>query len=362
MARAQWTACYVGHGALNRIDIIDDDNQVEHTIIIDAGSNEDKFILNGFDTRAKVAGQELIKYIKQCGDKSVTMCLTHIHDDHYSFFLDLLQDDDAREKIECFYIGSVCEKPDEINSKFWQAIISSNLNFDILEEYNYYKGKYNQPRPLWTDSENEFELWLLFNCLCTNDGNNVNQNSANYLFKTPSSATWFTGDSTGWTFSVLLNNKHLCEGIKDIIHQCCKINITVPHHGSSHSLAENDFIFIPGDGKADVELNDWNELCIAIGIEKYNIIASFGIEDSNGHPSGYAMFIYAYGVPMDISKKGLFYNAYRQSRNEPVVFCARTITKDMYLQHFLNRPGVKVTCCSCKEDDSMNYQDITTDL
>ncbi len=350
MGSATCTVLYVGHGAFNYIEVKDDDGNVEKRIIIDAGSTGDGLLGNEPQDRGikKIANQrkaEMQEMIQQSGKNEVIVCLTHTDIDHCSFFIGLLKDKHAQTAIEAFYIGSASALTDLINrntdklySEIYKAFIENGFTISFPS---------TGPDTLWKNDE--FELCVLFNKLCS-EVKEPNCNSANYLFgsKCGGNAMWFTGDSTGQTFRRLLSCDILCQTIKDKFQHYSQICITVPHHGSFPSFQADSFIFqVP---REDGEGNEWNwaawgELCDKLGLESYDMIASFGANDSHRHPSGFSMYVYAERVSDVPDVPGLFYQAFQSRLQEPIVVdedCR--LSFGSYIQSFPNKPGVVVTC------------------
>ncbi len=329
---------YVGHGALNWIQFKQYERVIK-TIVIDAGSNEDHL------GQIEETRDWFLDKIDGCEDKSVILCLTHLHIDHYSFFLDILENAGLAEKIDVFYVGGFSSdiQPEEVCGTLWDAICYAQ-DQELMEII--FLHELIEPERLWSEGGNE--LWVLFSCIC-GDIDDLNSYSANYAIKTDDDyGIWFTGDSTGWTFNFLIDHDKIIPPIRDFFQRCKSLTITVPHHGSLNTLLTAGFVFCEQvNGEPDWYIFNWIVLCTKLGIEKYDMIASFGRRDSNNHPSGYAMYIYAQGVEKASVSPGdeIYYEAYKQFVEEPVIYliewCERPI---FYIQCFTDKPGVRVTC------------------
>ena len=311
MGAVYYKSYHVGHGAMHYFKICDAYGRIEKKILIDAGSNK----VDAVESVEK-SKKEVIDDIFVSGtENQCIFCLTHIHDDHYSFFSSFINELDANnhlDYVEKFYIGSCDQETlqDLIKNPpkkrkhaefvkgmglFDQSLRKLGCRVQFLINSN--SGAESL---LWKD-EDGIELHVLFNCLYSGAvheaGETLNDNSANFLLKNTKSKEvfWVTGDATGNTFNYLLRDGFSQSRISTLIHEC-KVNITVPHHGSMKSLVKGGFV-VKGNWTTIKQLKsngtNWTTLCDQIGLANYQLILISCYDDQYGHPDGAALYIYS---------------------------------------------------------------------
>ncbi len=274
------TAYYVGHGAMNYMEVWDDEELI-CIIIVDAGSTQD----GSGRGAANTSKTEVIDKIWNLRKSSVPiiMCLTHRHEDHYSYFYDFIKIVDAKNRSRFeIYLGGRAEvgmsrNPEDIlemmlNLKGLNVTQIGNSKSTIKEQYK-----------LWSTKNNEVVLELIYNDYLK-EGKNENSKGAVYLLKNTltRNAMLFTGDMTGLNFSLLnRDGDKVCEYLAEII-QTYQVYMTLPHHGSKKSLTDNDFMFKLGNNDVENFRKLFFEKMKAK--EKLKLLLSAGIDDCHYHP------------------------------------------------------------------------------
>ena len=93
MSSVEYTSYYVGHGAMHYVRVINSGRTVIK-ILIDAGSNQDDSPIISFQPFMKAADKsfdEVMTDILDSGDNECIFCLTHLHADHYTYFVKILK-------------------------------------------------------------------------------------------------------------------------------------------------------------------------------------------------------------------------------------------------------------------------------
>lgn len=341
MRTVEYSAVYVGHGALNYIQVKDGSNNVVKKIIVDAGSTDDGLTCDSSIPTAASNKEWLIDDVKASSAKQVIICITHVDKDHYSYVVTLI-DELAKARrldvIKTVYIGSV---PDESSLILKANRLYNQINTYVGQVSFSILGQKMVPENLW--SEEGVQLWALFNYIC-DEGGDVNANSANYAVKSTSKnvVLWFTGDSTGKTFNTLMGLELAKINPIKAVFDGCFVYMTVPHHGSIDTLMHDDFIYVDQN---TWKWQNWRLLCAQLGISAYDMVASFGAEDKFRHPSGVSMHIYASMTPQSAGKPSPSYLAYYKTElRESTIAVVRIIDENSYIQRFADRPYVQVTC------------------
>lgn len=343
MGKVNYKAIYAGHGALNYIEVKDSKDTVVKKIIIDAGSSSDYLIYPG-SGRSVAADNEkaLIEDVKKSSKDQVIICVTHVHTDHYSFISKMYQElkkAGCLHVIEKIYIGSVLNEIElldtakDLYNLAYDDFINSIYKFSVL-------GQKMKPETLW--KWDDIELSVLFNCI--SGGKDINSNSANYVVvsRSKKAAIWFTGDSTGSTFSAL-GKWNIIDGF---FTGCDILVMTAPHHGSIDTFMQDDFIYACDNTAGKTwHCEKWPGLCKKLGINNYRMVASFGGLDQHMHPSGYSMFVYAGLTPTETGHFSPKYAAFHKAAlQEPVECSVCKIDESSYVQQFKDKPYVFVTC------------------
>ncbi len=237
---------YVGHGAMNYIQIFDDVNAVVCQILIDAGCNDDK--TNGEKRERNIA------FVKEqlVDNKTVPtlVLLTHFHDDHYNLLTSLITG--GIEDV-WLLVGSLTDMlfmndpENEVTQLF--NLLGENRRMIL--------PRIESPVPLLStlgipvqlpDGIDLYCLWNTYFAEITQETigdivprpslgqGYVNRNGAAFALCHEENALLFLGDMTGANFWALLLEDHLRTSIQTIFSNL-KIWMTVPHHGSMHTLS-----------------------------------------------------------------------------------------------------------------------------
>ena len=297
MSYVEGGSYHVGHGAMHYLKVKNDEGEVEKKILIDAGSNQDDGI-NMFSP------QTVFDDIYNSKQEQCIFCLTHLHADHYAYFNIIIKKLFKRNRlcvVDRFYVGSVKSQAaifEMINNnpgasehdEFLCGIDLLNELITILDTKVVFMDTVSTiPKPEWVSEDGDVELHVLFNCLFNDDVHWLNANSANYLLrkKTNKRAFWVTGDITGRTFDHLWRDGELQSKISYLV-EGYNVTLTVPHHGSLHTMLESDFI-----KKGNSNPHKWFLLCFMLGLRNYSLILNSCFGDRYGHPSGIALGIYS---------------------------------------------------------------------
>lgn len=301
MSVLDYTCFYMGHGAMHYIKVINSMGYVEKKILIDAGSNRDHFEC------AKENSDTVLQDILNSTANQCIFCLTHPHDDHYSYFIDIINTMGSQGKInvlDMFYIGgcssteyqiAVTRKDSPYASimRGIQSLFIALLNNKIPTKQIFFLPKV-ESRPLWQGTEGVV-LYYLFGNLFDISWDTANDNSANFavINQSTNNVVWVTGDSTGSTFNNLCYQDKTLSMIQYLLHGK-KVYMTVPHHGSYDTLKEWSFgicEFRDGDYQAPARLQS---LLVYLDVVNYALILSADYLDSYKHPDGLALGIYSY--------------------------------------------------------------------
>lgn len=284
---AKWTAYYVGHGAMNYIEIYDNNGDVDSVIIIDAGSNEDTLISSSGVTNGNSNLKTLNETLSQYDESiPVIICVTHTDEDHYSYIESIISNlEEQRGKNVNFviYIGSITE--DKLMA--WQGDSGPRFKFkNVAMKYKsvvFFLEKSSRPRIL--QRFENISLWTMCNRAGGN-GKDVNSDSAVYCLLNETTAFLFMGDITGATMKNIINQGS--EGWKLKLHDK-EIVMTVPHHGSMHSMSADKFV----EDCTQDDCQNWKTFRENIGLNEYSVVVSYGYNDSNKHPDGAALYFYS---------------------------------------------------------------------
>lgn len=295
---------YVGHGAMNYIQIFDDANAVVCQILIDAGSNDDKTDRSKKNSNIAFVQEQLV------GNKTVPtiVLLTHFHDDHYNLLTSLI-----KQEIQDVWmlVGSLTDMIFMNNPENQVAQL-----FNILDE----NRRMILPRiesPVHILSETGIPVQLPdgidFYCLWNNyfaeitkqtiedivplpslGQGYVNRNGAAFALCLGDNALLFLGDMTGANFFALLLEDNLRTSIHEIFFDL-KIWMTVPHHGSMHTLSMEPFLhpFISLNLPTfHYNIEHLQSALTEVFSRPYGMYVSAGYRDKFGHPSCLASIAY----------------------------------------------------------------------
>ncbi len=379
MRRFEYNAIYMGHGALNIIDVWGEDSKFMGEIVIDAGSNQDALRM------ADEHANSLIENVmEKCGTEQLTICLTHLDQDHYSYIVTLLKTlikDEKLDIIDKIYIGGI-----GLYDSFHDIGSIQNITryvadkarplYNVLEKIEFqceseskvvYLGngivkeetgeKYIYPCLIWGGGW--INLYVLFSSIAFSIDKNTNPNSANFALTVRGTeddkweGIWFTGDSTGRTFKLLGQNKELCNKIHELFRGCSYVFMTVPHHGSINTLCEDEFAvpeYERASGISYISPDLKTLLNDTIG-RPPAFILSAAANDDYKHPSGQAMKIYGKLAAFDRFQTE--YERYRVfcDKNEECAYLYEADEADeiSYTQ-FIEGQWVKATCYFYEND------------
>lgn len=317
------TVYYCGHGAMNYIEVTNEDGIVVLKILIDAGTTQDD-IANEAENNFQRMKERLLEP-NACGENVlIWICITHYHEDHYSYINRLITELTKYENL-IVYLGSVgdsrlriCQNETEtFFAKIWNLWQGSIMADTVI-----------RPQLLWQGQN--IELYILWNNLCP-DSSDYNDNSAAFLVRDTSSfdAFVFLGDMTGTTFLALADLPELMDAVSGLLSGYGQ-NVTVPHHGSIKTLQQAGFINIDESREACTEAMDpLVQAMHRMGMDNGVYYISNGILDTHKHPdymtatafrdmaakqwvtgvvTGYTTFTYCGGYPKDqwvnIAKNG----------------------------------------------------------
>lgn len=232
---------YVGHGAMNYVQIFNNKGAVISHFLIDAGSTDDKY------NQGEVQNQNLgllQTLILTNMDSPLVIIITHLHKDHYNLLNELNIPD-----ISNFYllVGSVIDESYFLSDSEDELACFWNLHRQMNKQVVSYIG---QPTE-WSEVElGDVKLYLLWNNyflnMASKQGNRFcgkattseyNSNGLAVAFLTDKHAVIFSGDMTGKNFDAIWSNIDLRKNLYDLLGTRIKL-MTVPHHGSLHTLLE----------------------------------------------------------------------------------------------------------------------------
>lgn len=299
MSRISLDMYYVGHGAMFYAEIFNNSNELEMKLLVDAGSNSDVT-----EVVAEQSEKEVIGRIMD-NSASLIVCITHLHTDHYSYIRDLFYELNAAEQfemLEAFYVGSMRFGSEEVNL-FQYADVFRNIAFLLLDQNKQawrHLGVIEEETELWHSADGEVRLTVLFNLLT--GGGDENDNSAVFCLKHErvKQMVMFTGDITGWT----LSNICFCKYYRDAFIKAVKsysVWMTVPHHGSIHTLEKCGFIFWGEVRRDKLYISEQLDyLFYQAGLMAMGFFISAGMQDEFGHPDCFVtnmFYPYAKQIP-----------------------------------------------------------------
>lgn len=235
--------CYVGHGAMNYIQIYDDSNEVLGHVLVDAGSTDDKTDHTFLNQNLNYIQQEIAK-----NTAPVIILITHLHEDHYNLLWNLKSTIIGR--IEYLCIGSTqsidndLSDPENILKILWNLQAESKRI--VLEQIT---------APVEMFTLGDVQVYCLWNNYFTKITSTMadykyvyarrgddyrNENGAAFAFLCKDKAVVFSGDMTGDNFRQLQRGSTLEKQIRKVLGQKL-VYMTVPHHGSLHSLQKTEW-------------------------------------------------------------------------------------------------------------------------
>lgn len=235
---------YVGHGAMNYLQILDAWGNVVSHFLVDAGSSDDKTDGTVLENNLALVRTEISNHLMA----PLVILITHFHDDHYNL-LNSLQIPDSSEYWLC--VGSLTDEWDILNepqnplAMFWN--LHPNMNKEIL-------GRLEVPTPFQAPNVplGDVEVYYLWNNYFTDITEEAihevfphasrgsfhrNRNGTAVAFLCNGKVVVFTGDMTGANFWALLLEDNFRKAIQQLFDGHT-VWMTVPHHGSLHTLSE----------------------------------------------------------------------------------------------------------------------------
>lgn len=316
--------CYVGHGAMNYIQIYDESNQnqVLGHFLVDAGSTDDK-------TDHTFLNQNL-NYIKQEIGKNtapVIILITHIHEDHYCLLRDLTET--IKDRIECLCIGSVqsidrdLSDPENILKRLWNLQDESKriVLGQITAPVEMFTLGDVQVYCLWNNYFTNITTKMVdYKCLYNRSGDtNRNENGAAFAFLCKSGAVVFSGDMTGDNFRQLQGGSILEKQIRKVLGQKL-VYMTVPHHGSLHSLQKTEWqrwlLFNRKTGYFNVSVI--TNIIKKVFRSPIKMYISAGKMDKFGHPNQVAAMAYNEGGCLLVTERSE-YEASRETKEGGII-------------------------------------------
>lgn len=300
MSRISLDMYYVGHGAMFYAEILDDADNLEMKLLVDAGSNSDETGEGAQNSMEDVIGRIM------ANSAPLIICITHLHTDHYSFIWELfvtLNNAERFEMLEAFYVGSMRFGSKEVNL-FQYADVFRDIAFLVLDKNEQawrHLGVVREETDLWHSEDGEVRLTVLFNLLT--GGGDENDNSAVFCLKHDEAKqmVMFTGDITGTTLTRICSSS-TCLGAFVAAVNGYSVWMTVPHHGSIHTLEKDDFIIQAGrQGQQSYYTSrNLDNLFQPAGLRDMGFFISTGVKDKFGHPDYFVtrmFYNYAEKVP-----------------------------------------------------------------
>lgn len=229
--------CYVGHGAMNYIEIYEG-GKVISRFLVDAGSTADKSQTSNFNNNLEYIEKQI------CNSELPLMILiTHLHQDHYNLLNRLHIPGTMTGWI---YVGSIPSTwmlgPQDDLEMF--RLLHKKMEFKTLTRISPPQEIKHPGLSLGNVSvyclwNNYFRQLLPRNFGLTFCSGNYNSNGAAFAFICGSTAVIFSGDMTGENFQSLSTKGKLATHVKKLLN-CHQVYMTVPHHGSLHTLQKPD--------------------------------------------------------------------------------------------------------------------------
>lgn len=304
MPHVELISYYTGHGGLYYAEVQDDVPATALHLIVDAGTNPTASDPNQVATNL----QDIVQRIA-ARPAQVIVCLTHAHLDHYSHLGELL-DSIASLTAAPPYRVYVTPRPSAftVQHSFLRANIIPEL-FDPLKSMTASNSVFNdiltrhQPQVRLLDAcqngrETLFSiprtasLDRLFSWM--DSGYDENRNGTLFSLSVGGALIWFTGDITGETMRWLIEDSpQAATDIQARAAAATSVAITVPHHGSVHTLEEGGFIYYDPDQGNDSPLSassfdDFFQLLCGGKLDEAFVAADF--QDQYGHPDSWTLY------------------------------------------------------------------------
>ena len=228
---------YVGHGAMFYAEILDDADNLEMKLLVDAGSNSDETGRLARQSKADVFRRIM------ANDIPLIVCITHLHTDHYSFIWNLFSTLNRQRRfrmLQAVYVGSMQFGLVEWTLCAYAAEFQHIAYLVLAKKREAWKplGLFEGETDLWQSADGEVRLTVLFNLLT--GGGDENDNSAVFCLKHEriKQMVMFTGDITGTTLTRICSSGTYLGAFVAVVNGY-SVWMTVPHHGSIHTLEED---------------------------------------------------------------------------------------------------------------------------
>lgn len=305
MSALELVSYYVGHGSMYYVEVRNDASETVLHLIVDAGTNpraaNPAMVMSNLGSIvARIASRPA----------QVIVCLTHFHLDHYSHMAHLLDGIASlgpavpyliylTASPKCFNLRSAGwrhslfeELYDPLGSMseevvFRDIVMRHGKNLRLLDAYQ------NGLENLWAFPP-AISLDRLFSW--TDVTNDENRNGTLFALRVDGSLIWFTGDITGTTMEWLIGNDILPQAgrdIRELVNGAQNIAMTVPHHGSIHTLEESYFIYADPLLKKHSPLTteDFNKFFKLLCGDRFNhAFVSADFEDRYKHPDAWTLY------------------------------------------------------------------------
>ena len=291
---------YVGHGAMFYAEILDDADNLEMKLLVDAGSNSDETGRLARQSKADVFRRIM------ANDIPLIVCITHLHTDHYSFIWNLFSTLNRQRRfrmLQAVYVGSMQFGLVEWTLCAYAAEFQHIAYLVLAKKREAWKplGLFEGETDLWQSADGEVRLTVLFNLLT--GGGDENDNSAVFCLKHEriKQMVMFTGDITGTTLTRICSSGTYLGAFVAVVNGY-SVWMTVPHHGSIHTLEEDDFIIQAGrqGHPAYYTSRNLGWLFQQAGLSNMGFFISTGVNDKFGHPDCFVtnmFYSYAKRIP-----------------------------------------------------------------
>ena len=238
---------YAGHGNFYHIEMQAEDGDARH-IIVDAGSLQQK----GDPVRIRQNIDEVVGKLVESGmEESVILCTTHMDYDHISFIktiYDKVCSVDPRI-IDRVIVTmppamDVLERTAETLDCKGDLTATANALLDLAETL-IIDELIDEPEVIFDIPGIDVVFGVLCSWLCVSTRIDTNSNTSVFYLRCASpevSIVWFMGDATGGTMTSMLERDNIRRSVANLTNGAHEVYMTTPHHGSIHSLIEDNFI------------------------------------------------------------------------------------------------------------------------
>lgn len=307
MAQARFTSFYAGHGGLYYTEVKDNAGTTILHLVVDAGTKPRIYDAAQLDRNLDSIAVNVKDF-----PADVVVCLTHPHLDHYSHIDDLLVKIGQLVTVGLkvfltmdpgdFNVMSnpyACQKAVSEMCKPLNSMTRHNQVFRNLMKHFpnslYFLASYHAGvECLWHSTTLDAKLYRLFTWL--DDSIEKNRNGTLFALKLDRSLIWFTGDITGENMRWVIEEDAADQVRKDIASltdQTDNVAITVPHHGSVHSLEQGCFIYADptkGEDSPFTVESLGKFLALLTGGNFSSAFVSADFMDEYGHPDAWTLY------------------------------------------------------------------------